>query len=50
LILNGQFVRVDITLGVGNYQWIAWNSYSDAAMLALAEHELGHAFGLVLSI
>jgi predicted Zn-dependent protease len=46
LILNGQFLRVDITLGVGNYQWIAWNSYSDAAMLALAEHELGHALGL----
>jgi predicted Zn-dependent protease len=46
LILNGQFLRVDITLGVGNYQWIIWNSYSDASMLALAEHELGHALGL----
>ncbi len=46
LILNGQFVRVDITLGVGNYQWIAWDPYSDTAMLALAEHELGHALGL----
>jgi predicted Zn-dependent protease len=46
LLLNGQFLRVDITLGVGNYQWIAWDPYSDTAMLALAEHELGHALGL----
>ncbi len=46
LTINGLFVHVDITLGVGNYQWIAWNSYSDTAMLAITEHELGHALGL----
>jgi predicted Zn-dependent protease len=46
LIVNGRFVRVDITLGVGNYQWMEWVPYSDTAMLAIAKHELGHALGL----
>lgn len=45
-IVNGQFVRVDIALGVGTYQWGKWVPYSDTAMLAIAEHELGHALGL----
>lgn len=46
LIVNGRFVRVDIMLGVGSYQWMEWVPYSDTAMLAIAEHELGHALGL----
>ena len=46
LIVNGRFVHVDITLGVGNYQWMEWVPYSDTAMLAITEHELGHALGL----
>lgn len=45
-VVNGQFVRVDIALGVGTYQWGEWVPYSDTAMLAIAEHELGHALGL----
>jgi predicted Zn-dependent protease len=45
-IVNGRFVRVDIALGVGTYQWGKWVPYSDTAMLAIAEHELGHALGL----
>jgi predicted Zn-dependent protease len=45
-IFNGRFVRVDITLGVGDYQWMKWIPYSDTAMLAIAKHELGHALGL----
>ena len=43
---NGRFVYVDIILGVGNYQWMEWVPYSDTAMIAIAEHELGHALGL----
>jgi predicted Zn-dependent protease len=46
LIVNGQFVYVNIVLGVGNYQLIEWIPYSNAAMIAIAEHELGHALGL----
>ncbi len=46
LIVNGRFVRVDITLGVGNHQWMGWVPYSDTAMLAITKHELGHALGL----
>jgi len=46
LVVNGRFVRVDIILGVGNSQWMEWIPYSDTAMLAIAEHELGHALGL----
>lgn len=45
-IVNGRFMRVDITLGVGYSQWGEWVSYSDTAMLAIAKHELGHALGL----
>jgi predicted Zn-dependent protease len=45
-VANGRFVRADITLGVGNYQWMKWVPYSDTAMLAISEHELGHALGL----
>ncbi len=45
-VVNGRFVRVDITLGVGNYQLMEWVPYSDTAMLSIAEHELGHALGL----
>lgn len=43
---NGRFVSVDITLGVGNSQWMELVPYSDTAMLVIAEHELGHALGL----
>ena len=43
---NGRFISVDIILGVGNSQWMEWVPYSDTAMLAIAEHELGHALGL----
>ncbi len=45
-VVNGRFVRVDIAFGVGTYQWGEWVPYSDTAMLAIAEHELGHALGL----
>ena len=45
-IVNGRFVRVDIMLGVGYYQWTKWTPYSDTAMLAISKHELGHALGL----
>jgi predicted Zn-dependent protease len=45
-IVNGRFIRVDITLGVGYSQWGEWVSYSDTAMLAITKHELGHALGL----
>jgi len=45
-IVNGRFIRVDITLGVGFSQWGEWVPYSDTAMLAIAKHELGHALGL----
>jgi predicted Zn-dependent protease len=43
LTVNRLFVHVDITLGVGNNQWMAWIPYSDTSMLAITEHELGHA-------
>lgn len=46
LIVNGRYIRVDITLGVGYSQWGEWVPYSDTAMLAIAKHELGHALGL----
>ncbi|RXA21766.1 matrixin family metalloprotease [Methanosarcina sp. MSH10X1] len=45
-VTNGRFIRVDIMLGVGNYQWTKWVPYSDSAMLAISKHELGHALGL----
>jgi len=45
-IANGRFVYVGIILGVGNHQWMEWVPYSDTAMLAIAEHEFGHALGL----
>lgn len=45
-IANERFVRVDIILGVGSYQWMKWVPYSDSAMLAISKHELGHALGL----
>lgn len=45
-IVNGRFIRVDITLGVGYSQWGEWVSYSDTAMLAITKHEFGHALGL----
>lgn len=45
-IVNGRFIRVDITLGVGYSQWGEWVPYSDTAMLAITKHELGHALGL----
>ncbi len=45
-ITNEQFVYVNIILGVGNKQWIDWVPYSDTAMIAIVEHELGHALGL----
>lgn len=45
-IANGRFIRVDIVLGVGDYQWMRWVPYSDTAMLAISKHELGHALGL----
>jgi predicted Zn-dependent protease len=45
-VVNGRFVRVDIALGVGTYQLMEWVPYSDTAMLAIAEHESGHALGL----
>ena len=45
-IANGRFVYVNIILGVGNNQWIKWVPYSDIAMIAIVEHELGHALGL----
>ncbi|MGB9939570.1 matrixin family metalloprotease [Methanosarcina sp.] len=45
-VVKGRFVRVDIMLGVGNYQWTKWVPYSDSAMFAITEHELGHALGL----
>jgi predicted Zn-dependent protease len=45
-IVNGRFVRVDIMLGVGYYQWMKWVPFSDTAMLAISKHELGHALGL----
>lgn len=43
---NGRFVRVDIVLGVGNYQGTTLNQYEDSTMLFLAKHEFGHALGL----
>jgi len=45
-IANGRFVYVNIILGVGNNQWIDWVPYSDTTMIAIVEHELGHALGL----
>ncbi len=45
-IVNEQFVYVNIILGVGTQQWIDWVQYSDTAMIAIVEHELGHALGL----
>jgi predicted Zn-dependent protease len=45
-IVNGRFIKVDIMLGVGSYQWMEWVPYSDTAMLAISKHELGHALGL----
>ncbi|WP_410507721.1 matrixin family metalloprotease [Methanosarcina hadiensis] len=45
-IADERFVRVDIILGVGSYQWMRWVPYSDSAMLAISKHELGHALGL----
>ena len=45
-IANEQFVYVNIIFGVGNQQWIDWVPYSDTAMIAIVEHELGHALGL----
>jgi len=43
---NGRFVRVDMLLGVGDYQGTEWIQYDDETMLFLAKHELGHALGL----
>jgi len=37
-VVNGRFVRIDIMLGVGNYQWTRWVPYSDTAMLAISKH------------
>ncbi len=45
-ISDGQFVRVDIVLEVGNFQGKAWRQYGDATMLSVAKHEFGHALGL----
>ena len=45
-IVNEQFVYVNIILGVGTQQWIDLVPYSDTAMIAIVEHELGHALGL----
>jgi predicted Zn-dependent protease len=45
-IASGRFIRVDIMLGVGYYQWMKWIPYTDTAMLAISKHELGHALGL----
>jgi|ERR1035437_1650331 predicted Zn-dependent protease len=45
-IANGRFVYVNIILGVGNNQWIKWVPYSDTAIIAIVEHELGHVLGL----
>ncbi len=45
-IANTQFVYVNIILGVGNHHWNYWVPYTDTAMIAIVEHELGHALGL----
>lgn len=45
-ISGDRFVEVDIVLEVGNYQGRAWRQYSDATMLTISKHELGHALGL----
>ena len=45
-VSDGQFVRVDIVLEVGNYQGRAWRQYGDATMLSITKHEFGHALGL----